>query len=253
MSGWGDDVLDTLEGDGMDGALAAFVEQLRGLAEGPVAEPSVELAALLAGPNAEVAPLRRRRRLTLNRLAAAAAAVIIVVGGAAAQRELPEPAQGVVSDVVDQLTPFHVDEWHWHPTLPTLKLSEKPQSAPAVEHHPSPASTPKPHHRAHASTPLHASRPTAVLAAARVPKAGAGRRRISATHFAASTQPVAAPGHRTWRHPPWTGHRSWPHRGYGRHHFGDPRGHRSGHARAHYRPGHRGHNWRHRSGHHRHW
>lgn len=89
-------------------SVTQFLLDLRALGEGPVPEPSDELAALLGG----VTLLARRRRhawTVARRVALGAAVLVAGTTVAAASHSLPQPAQRVVSNVVDTLTPFHID------------------------------------------------------------------------------------------------------------------------------------------------
>jgi hypothetical protein len=96
--------------------VARFLVELRALGEGQPPTPSPELAALLGGAT----PLQPRRRPASYRIAArgglAAAALIAALVAAAANHDLPQPAQRVVSNVVDVLTPFRIAPAHEVPT-----------------------------------------------------------------------------------------------------------------------------------------
>jgi hypothetical protein len=230
MSRRNDDLFDTIEGDAMDDALATFVDELRGLAHGPVPAPSAELAALL-GQWQLTAP---RRRPSLSVLAAVAASVVIVVGGAAAQHALPEPAQSVVSHVVDRLTPFGLGTLD-HPVLPPAGGQPQP-----VHHVGAPATRLKPTH----------SLPN------KEPKQHATQHRATTPPVLAAAHPSVGPpgrGHRWNRHAEydprhhrqWSLHRAgrhhWTHPGLGHRHHSDHGGHDFGghHHRGHHHGGHR--------------
>jgi hypothetical protein len=90
-------------------AVSDFLEDLQALGTQRPPEPPAELATLLVG----VTPLgAARRRLTHSRAVIAGAAAIAVLGTtgvAAANDSLPQPAQRMVSNVVNLLTPFHID------------------------------------------------------------------------------------------------------------------------------------------------
>ena len=88
-------------------AVAQFIDDLRSLGEADPPEPTAELAAVLQG-----GPVPRAGRVATGRkrLVVAVAASLLVggTGVAAANGRLPQPAQRLVSDVVDNLTPFSV-------------------------------------------------------------------------------------------------------------------------------------------------
>jgi hypothetical protein len=88
-------------------AVTMFLSDLKALGEDPAPEPSPQLAALLGGA-VPLAPERRRVRARHLALGAAAALLVAGTGGAAAAGRLPGPAQRMVSDVVDNLTPFSI-------------------------------------------------------------------------------------------------------------------------------------------------
>ena len=101
-----DDDLDAMT-TGAGGAaplIGQFLVELRAFGDGQAPTPSAELSAAFAG--ATVLRGRRRRRLSLI---AAAAAVLLVVGVGAATTRLPQPAQSLVSRLVNVLTPYHLD------------------------------------------------------------------------------------------------------------------------------------------------
>ncbi len=102
-----------------DDDVTHFLTELRALGDGPAPEPSRELAALLAGAH----PFFARRVLVqvAVRTALVAAVVIGLLVAAAANHSLPQPAQKVVSHVVNVLTPFHIDPRDLPPatTVPT--------------------------------------------------------------------------------------------------------------------------------------
>lgn len=114
-------------------AMTAFLAELRAFGAGSVPPPGPALAALLDGTVA-VAARRPWRRAVI-----ASAAAAVVLGGtaiAAAHDSLPEPAQGVVTHLVNFLTPFQLDPGTARPRpvppVPTV---------PAATPRPSPAST----------------------------------------------------------------------------------------------------------------
>lgn len=124
-----DGAVDATRGDGGpvgDGSVGdpvtAFLADLRAFADGPAPAPSAELLAAFGGAT----PLAGRRLPGRRALAVAAAAVVLgATGVAAAQHQLPDPAQRLVSRVVEVLTPFQVD--------PADRVSPKPtRTVPAV-------------------------------------------------------------------------------------------------------------------------
>jgi hypothetical protein len=159
MTRWDVEFADLLA---VDDALADVLDELRGLGAGPVVEPSPELAARLAAAR----PLRRRRRPAFGPLAAAAATALIVAGGAAVQHELPEPAQDVVSTVIDRMRPPLPDVVAARPAAPSPRQRPAAASpAPAVRPHPepTPARTTQPA-AAPAAVPQRVVRPDRVRA-----------------------------------------------------------------------------------------
>jgi hypothetical protein len=210
MSPRNDDLFDTIGGDAMDDALAAFVDELRGLAHGPVPVPSAELAMLLG----HWPPVASRRRPSLTVVGAVAASVLIVLGGAAGQHALPEPAQSVVSHVVDRLTPSGLGTLD-HPVLPGLG----PQR-PAMHHVGAPAVrivATHPHPHPHEPQPHAKPHP-----AAHVPGGHPGRGHDWKPHLAARTVHQRQPHYRVAGHH-WS-HQDWPHQvrrqQVGPHHYG---------------------------------
>ena len=137
---------------GLGGAgddVTRFLTELRALGDGPPPEPSAELAALLGGAT----PLLSRRALvrTALRTAAVAAILLGVLVVAAANHSLPAPAQRVVSNVVNVLTPFHIGRDHPQPVIEPPRPGDKPR--PVVpSHRPTPT---------HPATPPHRTTPPA--------------------------------------------------------------------------------------------
>jgi len=117
-----------------------FLTELRALGDGPPPSPSAELAALLGGAT----PLVDRRVLvrTVLRSAAIAAILLGVLVVAAANHSLPAPAQNVVSNVVNVLTPFHIGSNQPQPLIEPPRPSDKPTPT----HRPSPSHSPTPTH-----------------------------------------------------------------------------------------------------------
>jgi len=122
-----------------DDDVTHFLTELRALGDGPAPEPSRELAALLAGAH----PFFARRVLVQAavRTALVAALVLGLLVAAAANHSLPQPAQKVVSHVVNVLTPFHIDSRDLPPatTVPT-----PPPVLPTPSHPVSPSPLPSP-------------------------------------------------------------------------------------------------------------
>lgn len=106
-------------------AVTRFLDDLRSLGEGPAPRPSPELAALLAGVPALTAARRRGPRI-VRRVALIAAAVVAGTTLAAVNHRLPAPAQRVVSNVVNDLTPFHIGTPRPAPTTTTPIPSPTP-------------------------------------------------------------------------------------------------------------------------------
>jgi type IV secretory pathway VirB10-like protein len=117
---------------GETAAVTRFLTELRALGEAPAPTPTPELAALLDGA-VQLALVRRHVRRALVRVALVAAAIIVAMTVAAANHSLPQPAQRMVSNVVNELTPFHID-----PALPATG----PVPPPPPTHRPAPS--PKP-------------------------------------------------------------------------------------------------------------
>ena len=103
-------------------AVTEFLAELKLLGEGPAPEPTPELQALFAGVPS-IAAARRNRGPLVRRAALIAAATVLGTTAAAAGHSLPQPAQGVVSDVVNTLTPFHISE---DDGLPPHRMPQQP-------------------------------------------------------------------------------------------------------------------------------
>jgi hypothetical protein len=91
--------------DGSGAEVAQFLAELRALGQCAAPTPSPELTALLG----RARMVRPRALRVLARTAAAVAAGVAASVIAAANHDLPAPAQRVVSNVVNVLTPFHID------------------------------------------------------------------------------------------------------------------------------------------------
>jgi hypothetical protein len=99
---------------GSDERLAATLAELRALGTGQAPAPSAALAALF-GSNDGIDEFSGRRRLRDRRglvagiAVAGASATLALSGVAAAHDALPGPAEGVISGIVNSVTPFHID------------------------------------------------------------------------------------------------------------------------------------------------
>jgi hypothetical protein len=113
--------------------VTAFLADLRALGQREPPTPCADLAALFAGAS-PIGIVRRRRAGRSRRrrmrfaVAAAAATTIGLTVVAAANDKLPQPAQRVVSRLVDVLTPFHVDPAAAPAVVP---VKERPHDLPA--------------------------------------------------------------------------------------------------------------------------
>lgn len=90
-------------------AVTRFLGELSSLAEVDAPSPTGELEAILAGIPTRAARRRVLRRRLAVRAALIAAATVAGLIAAAANHTLPAPAQRVVSNVVNTVTPFHID------------------------------------------------------------------------------------------------------------------------------------------------
>jgi hypothetical protein len=103
--------------------VAGFLLALRALGEGTPPEPGPQLAALLGG----AVPMRsHHHRRRVLRGAGVAAALVAALVGAAANHSLPQPAQRVVSNLIDNLTPFHIGPGST-PQVPTPSETPEPE------------------------------------------------------------------------------------------------------------------------------
>jgi hypothetical protein len=110
--------------------VARFLVELRMLGEGAPPAPSPELAALLGGAVA-LEPRRRRPHYRVAlRSAVVAAAVVSALVVAAANHDLPQPAQRVVSNVVNVLTPFQIGPDNRGTLTPTFTPQPARPAAP---------------------------------------------------------------------------------------------------------------------------
>lgn len=129
------------DGTGGMELVSQFLAELRHFADEPAPPPSAELAAVFAGATSLTAtalaprrPDRGRRRRNALLAAAVSVAAVSVTGVAAANDTLPQPAQRVVSSWVNDLTPFHIDESHAHPShavVPPATKHRDPSTHPA--------------------------------------------------------------------------------------------------------------------------
>lgn len=153
---------DVLEPD----ELARFLMALRALGDGPVPAPAPAVVAMFG----DVVPVRSRPvRRAAVRVALVAAVTVGGLVAAAANHSLPSPAQRVVSNVVNDLTPFDIGPNHppamptAPPTRPTRPRAPERES-PAGEDGPtSTDDAPEPHDRSEtgsAPEPEHNDRGT---------------------------------------------------------------------------------------------
>jgi hypothetical protein len=156
VSGYDDDAREMGNTLGFDGggtrdaasgaAVAQFIDDLRSLGEAEPPAPNAELAAVLQG-----APVPRRRQFAPGRkrvvVAVAASLLVGGTGVAAANGRLPQPAQRLVSDVVDNLTPFSVparsdsDGPSGPRTTPPDEREVVPPVVPGHREHPQPGAS----------------------------------------------------------------------------------------------------------------
>lgn len=119
--------------------VTAFLGELGSFADVPPPEPSAELAAILDGRVALLGLRRGLLRRHRTGLAVAAAGVVLLsgTGVSAAHDGLPQPAQRYVSNVVNVLTPFHLDPSDPGPTpkphvpVPGASTSPTPPRSPS--------------------------------------------------------------------------------------------------------------------------
>jgi hypothetical protein len=105
-----------------DDAVAAALRALGAAAQRPAPKPSAALAELFAAGISidEVGRRRRAKRGIVAGIAAAGATTTLALSGVAAAHDaLPGAANGVVSGIIDGLTPFGVDPDRRGPEHPT--------------------------------------------------------------------------------------------------------------------------------------
>ncbi len=126
--------------DPLTGALRA----LRGEAGRVAPEPTPALAELLGDgpPPDELGRRRRAARITIG-VVVAGSATLALSGVAAAHDALPDPAQRVVTDIVNDLTPFHIGPGQRVPRLPVAPAPTD-TSVPGAGAGPSPTSEDRP-------------------------------------------------------------------------------------------------------------
>lgn len=116
-----------------DHPLGAALAELRAGAARPAPEPSAALAAALSRAAAadQLSKRRSRRRAIVIGVAVAGTSSLALSGVAAAHDALPAPAQGVISGIIDTLTPFRVNDHHGRtqPDPPARPTDARP-SAP---------------------------------------------------------------------------------------------------------------------------
>jgi hypothetical protein len=120
-----------------DADLAEFLGELRQLGDGAAPAPNEDLAALLTNglPAIRIAGRRSRRHKIAAGIVVGGIATFGVAGVAAANDGLPNGAQGVVSRVVNDLTPFHVDSTPTPPppaSTPARRPAVVPRLPPSV-------------------------------------------------------------------------------------------------------------------------
>jgi hypothetical protein len=106
-------------------AVTRFLVEMSSLAEVDAPAPTAELEAILTGLATGAARRRALHRRLAVRAALVAAATVAGLIAAAANHTLPEPAQRVVSNVVNSVTPFHIDPGTGKP----------PATVPPARHH----------------------------------------------------------------------------------------------------------------------
>lgn len=160
-----------------DPVLAEFLHDVHQLADVPAPVPSDELEALFASSwplgergRAPALSLRPLRRLLVP-LAVAASVVALLVAGAATH-ELPAPAQRLISDVVNAVTPFHIQPDPRHvpstpappPGRPRSPRRQVPLPQPSAGRSSSPRPTAGAPVPAHPSAPAHSTPPSSTAA-----------------------------------------------------------------------------------------
>lgn len=171
-----------------------FLDEMRRLSAVAAPEPSAELSALLAGATPLSSALRGRghgpvrhsrvRRHPLATAAAAAAATTALLVTGAATHRLPASAQRLVSDVVNTVTPFHIDPGD-KPVRPG-----PPTEHPTGAHHSRPGSGPQPSGPSGPAQPSQPSTPGSTRPVATRPVNPAVRTSPKAS---ATTSPTASP------------------------------------------------------------
>jgi hypothetical protein len=126
------------QGAGDQDEVARFLLELRALGEGEPPPPSPELAALIGGATL-LRPRHRRAVRYALRSGIVAAAIVGALVVAAANHDLPQPAQRVVSDFVEVLTPFQISpNQHVAPTPPPTHAPSKQGPVPGEDDSSSP-------------------------------------------------------------------------------------------------------------------
>ena len=125
--------------------LTAALRALRSESGRAVPEPSPALAELFGDvpPPDELSRRRRAARITIS-VVVAGTATLALSGVAAAHDALPGAAQGVVTDIVNDLTPFHIGREERLSRLPVLPAAPTDTSVPGVGTGPSPTGEDRP-------------------------------------------------------------------------------------------------------------
>jgi hypothetical protein len=154
-----------------DAASAQFLDEMRSLADIAAPEPSDELEALFGSAlpleqrgRPDATPVPAQHRVRRHPLLTAAAVFLLALAAlitGAATHHLPAYAQRVVSNVVNTLTPFHIDPTRSHARPPAP--SEGPPSGPPASRHPSASRSRSAPPSAPRSGPSGPSAPTASL------------------------------------------------------------------------------------------
>lgn len=143
--------VDGTDMDGIEGSelVTQFLAELRQFADEPAPPPSAELAALLGGATpiqfgAARKGSKGRHRRNVAVVTMVSVAALSATGVAAANDSLPQPAQRVVTSVVNDLTPFHINPEPLHPSRAVIVPPDATHSPEPDEHGPSPAGSPEP-------------------------------------------------------------------------------------------------------------
>lgn len=195
-----------LDGAGFDAVRIAIAE-LRAAGDVPVPQPSADLTALLDGVvvplyrstrSGRYAGSRRSGRPTAHRttvwlFAAAASVFAAAVSVAAALQLLPDSAQRMVSNVIDDLTPFHVPATTHHSGQTPKQLPS--QASFGISHQPTNSPAPQ---SSHSTSGLKVGAPTSVpVGAPTSTPVGPPSNRPAVTHTPSATKPSPKPSEST--------------------------------------------------------